>query len=297
MRAALGELSAVAAVAHHKSFRAAADELAMSPSALSHAIAMLEQRLGVRLFHRTTRSVAVTEAGARFLGRIQPALREIESAFAEAGDEGATPTGTLRLNASRVAAQLIVMPLVIDLARRHPAIHVDLVTDERFVDIVAEGFDAGVRSRDAVPRDMIAVPCSADIGFAVVASPGYVKRHGAPKVPADLRQHRCIRTRYTSGALYRWDFEKRGAKVSLDVDGPLTLDTAELMVQAALAGLGFAYISEWTATPYLTSGRLVRVLADWTPMYAGLALYYAANRHAPAALRAFIELVRAASAK
>jgi len=295
MRAALGELSAVAAVAQHKSFRVAARELAMSPSALSHAIATLEQRLGVRLFHRTTRSVAVTEAGARFLGRVQPALREIESALAEAGDQRATPAGTLRLNSSRIAAQLIVMPLVIDLAKRHPAIHIDLVTDERFVDIVAEGFDAGVRARDAVPRDMVAVPCSGDIEFAVVASPGYLKRRGAPELPADLRKHRCIRTRFTSGAIYRWDFERRGAKVSLDVEGSLTLDSAELMIQAALAGLGFAYVSEWTAAPYLGAGRLVRVLADWTPRYAGLALYYSANRHVPAALRALIELVRAAS--
>jgi len=246
----------------------------------------------VRLFHRTTRSVALTEAGAQFLARVQPALREIEGAFAEVGARRGTPSGTLRLNTSAVAARLIVMPLVLELVRRYPAIHVDLVTNERFVDIVAEGFDAGVRAFDAVPRDMIAVACSGDIEFAVVASPRYLKRHGTPKVPADLSAHRCIRTRYTNGAIYRWDFEKRGTKLSLDVGGPFTLDTTDLMTEAALADAGCAYITDWMAAPHIAAGRLVRVLADWTPAYPGLALYYAANRHVPAALRVLVELVR-----
>lgn len=288
----LAELNAVAAVAEHASFRAAARQLAVSPSALSHTIAAIERRLGVRLFHRTTRSVAVTEAGARFLERVRPALREIEGAIALAGDERATPAGTLRLNTSMGAARLVLMPLLCEYARRYPDVHVDLVTDERLVDIVERGFDAGVRQRDLVPRDMVAVPCSGDVRFAVVGAPAYLERHGAPRTPADLRDHRCVRPRFTGGATYTWDFEKRGAKVSLDVSGPFTLDGYDLMLEAALAGLGLAYVSEWSAAPHLAAGTLVRVLADWTPGYPGLALYYAANRHVPAPLRALVELVR-----
>lgn len=288
----LAELHAVAAVADHASFRAAAKELQVSPSALSHTIAALERRLCVRLFHRTTRSVALTEAGAQFLARVRPALREIEGAVAAAGDLRATPAGTLRLNMSAGAARLVLMPLLCEYSRRHPEVHVDLVTDERLVDIVAAGFDAGVRERDLVPRDMIAVPCSGDVRFVVVGAPRYVKRHGAPKTPADLRDHRCIRTRFAGGATYRWDFEKRGAKVSLDVDGPFTLDSYDLMIEAALAGLGLAYVSDWAVAPHIASGKLVRVLDAWTPPSAGLSLYYAANRHVPTALRALVDLVR-----
>lgn len=288
----LAELNAVAAVADRASFRAAARELAVSPSALSHTIAAVERRLGVRLFHRTTRSVALTEAGAQFLERVRPALREIEGAIALAGDLRATPAGTLRLNTSMGGARLVLMPLLCKYSRRHPDVHVDLVTNERLVDIVAEGFDAGVRQRDLVPRDMIAVPCSGDVRFAVVGAPGYVERHGAPRTPAELRDHRCIRTRFTGGTTYQWDFEKRGTKVSLDVSGPFTLDGYDLMLEAALAGLGLAYVSEWAASPHIAAGRLVRVLDDWTPGYPGLALYYSANRHVPAALRALVDLVR-----
>lgn len=293
MRAGLGELTAAAAVARHKSFRAAARELALSPSALSHAIRALEQRLGVRLFHRTTRSVALTEAGARLLGRVGPALRELDGALAEAGDHRATPSGTLRINASAVAARLVVLPLVLELVRRHPAVHVDLVSDERFVDIVADGFDAGVRSRDSVPRDMIAVPCSGDIRFVVVGSPAYLRRHPAPATPADLADHACIRARYTGGAVYRWDLERRGKKIAVDVTGPLTLDSSDAMLDAARAGLGLAYVSEWQAAPHLAARKLVQVLADWSPRDPGLALYYAANRHVPASLRALCDLARA----
>jgi DNA-binding transcriptional LysR family regulator len=291
MASTLVELNAVVAVATHRSFRAAATELGMSPSALSHAIATLEERLGVRVFNRTTRSVALSEAGEQFLARVRPALREIGDAMEAASDLRKVPSGTLRLNTSDGAATLI-LPAVLELGRRHPDVSVEIVTNDGLVDIVADGFDAGVRAAETLPRDMVAVAFGPQLAMAVVATPGYFKRHPAPRHPRDLADHRCIGRRWPSGALYRWDFEKRGKAVVVDVRGPFTFDRDPLMVAAALAGAGVAYVGLHAVEAELARGRLMRVLVDWTPAYSGLHLYYPSRRHIRPALRALVDVLR-----
>ena len=293
-RTALTELSAALAVASHRSFRGAAGELGVSPSAVSHAVAVLEQRMGVRLFHRTTRSVAPTEAGEQFLARVGPALREITTAIDEANVHRATPAGVLRINASEGAALHLMNPVVYAFLERYPDMRLDLVTEGRMVDIVAEGFDAGLRTRDMVPQDMIAVPCSAPVRFLVVGAPAYFARRGRtkPRVPADLSQHTCIRTRLPGGGLYRWEFERRGEKIDIDPQGALTLDNHHLMRDAALRGVGLVWMNEWSVAADLAAGRLTPVLENWSPRLPELCLYYPGHRHVPAGLRAFIEVIR-----
>lgn len=291
-KSGLMELNAVVAVSTHRSFRRAAAELGLSPSALSHAIAALEQRLGVRLFHRTTRSVSLSEAGEQFLMRVQPALREISAAMEAVGEFRDTPAGTLRLNTSEGAAQMVLTPIVLEYLKRYPDMRVDIVTDRSLVDIVAGGFDAGIRLAESVPQDMIAIPITPPLRFAVVGAPLYFANRKKPKVPADLIGHNCIRVRFPSGTVYKWEFEKRGDVQSIDVSGSLTLDSHHLMLEAALQGAGIAWTNEFAASAHLESGSLVRVLKDWTPEYPGLSLYYPANRYMPAGLRAFINLVR-----
>jgi DNA-binding transcriptional LysR family regulator len=286
------ELNAVVAVSTHRSFRRAADELGMSPSAMSHAIAALEQRMGVRLFNRTTRSVSLSEAGEQFLARVRPALHEISAAMEAVNQFRDTPSGTLRINATEGAVQMIMTPVVVEFLKRYPDMRLDIVTDTALVDIVADGFDAGIRLADSVPLDMIAVPCSPPLQFAVVGSPDYFARHPKPRSPADLAAHPCIRTRFASGTIYCWEFERRGQHQIIDVNGPLTLDSHQLIVEAARQGVGLACTSEYSVADEIAAGRLIRVLHDWTPPYPGICLYYPANRHVPAGLRAFIDLVR-----
>jgi len=287
----LTELEAVLAVARRGSFRGAAIELAMSTSALSNAVAGLEARLGVRLFNRTTRSVALSEAGERFVAEVAPALAQIRDAMSAANDVAATPRGTLRINTSSGAA-LMTAPLVHEFIRRHPQVHVDIVTEGRLVDIVAAGHDAGIRVAQAVPRDMVSVPMGPDLAMAVVGSPAYFARHPIPRKPADLAGHACVRTRMPSGAMSRWEFEKKGHAVTVDVDGPLTLDDMPCTRAAALSGVALAWVSDQSVRADIARGDLVRVLADWSPSSPGLCLYYPSRRHAPAALRAFVELIR-----
>ncbi len=290
-KSGLIELEAVLAVARRASFRGAAVDLGMSTSALSNAVAGLEARLGVRLFNRTTRSVALSEAGERFVAEVAPALAQIRDAMATANDLAAAPRGTLRLNTSGGAA-LMVAPLVHEYVRRHPEMHVDIVTEGRLIDIVAAGYDAGIRVAEAVPRDMVSVPMGPDLGMAVVGSPDYFARHAKPRTPADLAKHDCVRTRLPSGTMCRWEFLKKGQAVAIDVDGPLTLDDMPCTRAAALAGVALAWVSAPSVREDLDQGRLVRVLADWTPPSPGLCLYYPSRRHAPAGLRAFVELIR-----
>jgi DNA-binding transcriptional LysR family regulator len=291
-RTGLVELNAVVAVASHRSFRAAATELGMSPSALSHAIAALEQRMGVRLFNRTTRSVSLTEAGEQFLAKVRPALREIAEAIDATNVFRDSPAGTLRLNMSEGAARQILTPIVLEFMRRYPQMQVDLVTQGRLVDIVAEGFDAGIRLAEAVPQDMIAIPCGPEQRYAVVGSPAYFDSRTRPKTPGDLVAHECIRGRLPSGAMLKWEFEKRGEQMVVDVKGPLTLDHYELWIDAALEGAGLAYVNEWSVSHEISSGRLIRVLEDWNQPFPGLSLYYPGHRHVPAGLRAFIGIIR-----
>lgn len=296
-RAGLFELNAVVAVSTHRSFRRAAAELGMSPSALSHAVATLEQRLGIRLFNRTTRSVSLSEAGERFLARVQPALREIFQAMEIVNEFRDTPAGTLRINMSGAAARGILTPIVLRFLKRYPDMHVDLVTDGRLVDIVAEGFDAGLRMAELVPQDMVSVPCGPQLCFAVVGSPSYFQARPRPLAPSDLIAHNCVRMRLPSGALFRWEFEKRGEEVEVDVKGPLTLDNQDLMIEAALSGIALAKVGDWAVAADIAAGRLIRVLEDWTPPFPGLCLYYPGRRHVPAGLRAFIGVVREVTAE
>jgi DNA-binding transcriptional LysR family regulator len=292
-KAGFVELSAAIAVATKLNFRAAAAELGMSASGLSHSIAALEARLGVRLFHRTTRSVSLSEAGEAFLARVQPALREITAAMTVANDHRDKPAGTLRINTSEGAAKQVLAPVIAEFLRRYPDMQIDIVTEGRFVDIVADGFDAGIRIAEAVPLDMIAVPIGApDQRQAVVASPDYLRDRKRPKVPADLKHHQCIRTRLPSGKLYGWEFARLGQAAMINVTGALTVDNHNLMVQAALEGLGVAYLNDWFVREDISAGRLIRLLEDWTQPYPGLRFYYSSHRHAPAGLRAFVDLLR-----
>ena len=291
-KSGLVELEAVLAVARHRGFRPAAVELGMSTSALSSAVAGLEARLGVRLFHRTTRSVSLTEAGEQFVARIGPALSEIRGATEAATSQRQRPAGTLRINAALGAARMVFAPLVVEYLRRYPDMNLDIVTEGRLIDIVAEGFDAGLRPSELVPRDMIRVPIGRDMRMAVVARPEYFARHPKPKSPSDLARHQCIRARLPNGAPYRWEFAKRGETLHVDVPGPLILDAPLLMLDAVRAGVGLAHLAEWYVAEDLAAGRLVRVLQEWTPPFAGLALYYPAGRHMPAGLRGFIDLIR-----
>ncbi|HEY0197873.1 MAG TPA: LysR family transcriptional regulator [Rhodanobacter sp.] len=291
-KAGLFELNAVVAVSTHRSFRRAAADLGMSPSALSHAIAALEQRVGVRLFNRTTRSVSLSEAGEQFLARVRPALHEIAAAMEDINAFRDTPAGTLRLNASEGAVRMLLTPIVFEFMQRYPDMQVDIVTEGRLVDIVADGFDAGIRTIETVPQDMVAVPCGPPLRFVVVGSPAYFATRRKPRSPADLAAHNCVRSRYPSGAIYKWEFEKRGEEQAIDVTGSLTLDNHNLMIEAALQGIGLIWTSEWSVAEHIAAGRLVRVLEDWSPASPGLCLYYPGHRHVPAGLRAFIEVVR-----
>jgi len=293
-KAGLIELQAVLAVASHQNFRRAAVALGMSPSALSHAVAALEHRMGVRLFNRTTRSVSLSEAGEQFVARVRPALGEISAAMEAANAFRDSPTGTLRISAAEGGAAMILEPVILEYLRRYPEMRLDLNTEGRFIDIAAEGFDAGLRLADDVPQDMVAVRCSDKLRLIVVGSPAYFKTHGKPKVPDDLTKHVCIRGRLPSGTIYRWEFEKRGEQRRIEVDGPLGLDNHNLMVAAAVDGFGLAWT--WSNGPsvpeHLAAGRLLSVLDDWSPGFPGLAVYYPAHRHMSAGLRAFIDLVR-----
>ncbi len=293
------EFDAVLAIARRGSFRAAALELGLSTTALSNVIGKLERQLGVRLFNRTTRSVSLTDAGRQFVDKIGPALQDIHEAMENAQSQQDTPSGTLRINSFAAAAREI-LPLLLQFLRLHPQVHVDLVTEGRLVDIVADGFDLGIRTADLVPSDMIAVPLGPRRRYAVVASPGYFRTRDRPsdrpKSPSDLLSHPCIRVRLPNGALYRWQFEKGGQPIQIDVDGPITLDEASLARMAVLEDMGIGFFMESDVQGDLAAGRLVRILEDWTPPLEQLCLYYPSRRHPSAAFKAFIDLARKCSA-
>jgi len=292
VRPGLVELDAVIAIARRGSFRAAALELELSTTALSNAIGKLERQLGVRLFNRTTRSVSLTDAGRNFVGQVGPALQDIHEAMNAARSQQEIPAGTLRINAFTTAAREILSPLILTFLRLYPQVHIDLVTEGRLVDVVAEGFDFGVRTRDLVPSDMIAVPLGQGRRNVVVGSPAYFGKHGKPLVPPDLLRHACLRIRLPNGAPYRWQFEKDGQPAQIDVAGPITLDEASLSRIAVLEGVGIGYVMESDVRDDLDAGRLEMVLEDWTPQLAPLALYYPGRRHPSAAFKAFINLAR-----
>ena len=291
-RPALADLTALAAIVTHRSFRKAADELGVSPSTLSHMMRTLELKMGVRLLNRTTRSVSPTEAGERLVSRLHPVLRELDLALEEVDAVRSRPSGSLRINASEPAARLLMQSIVPAFLARYPDMSVDLVTEGRLVDIVAGGFDAGVRLGEALPQDMIAVRFGGPVRFLAVASPAYLAGHTPPLVPDDLKDHACIRVRLPSGKLYRWEFAKHGQELTVDVPGPLTLDHLGLMAEAAADGMGIAYVPDHAAHAFIDAGKLVTVLDDWCPSIPGLFLYYPGHRHVPSGLKAFVDMLR-----
>ncbi|CAD5109998.1 LysR family transcriptional regulator [Zestomonas carbonaria] len=288
------DLSIFLSIAQHLSFSRAAVDLGLSPSALSHALRGLEERLGVRLFNRTTRSVALTEAGERLYSRVKPAFRDIDDALEDLNSFRDKPSGTLRLNAGRPAAQLVLLPLVSRFLEVYPDIRIEVVADDALVDVVSAGFDAGVRFGERLEADMVSLAIGPYMRSVVVGAPELFQRHPVPQKPQDLHRLPCIRHRFPSGNYYRWEFERAGIAQEIEVDGPLTLSDVDLMVGPALQGVGLAYVFEDMVKEPIADGRLVQVLEDWCPYYPGLHLYYPSRRQVPAALKAFIEFARAA---
>jgi DNA-binding transcriptional LysR family regulator len=288
----LFSLNVFLTVATHRSFRAASIELDVTPSAVSHSIKILEQRLGVRLFNRTTRSVSLTDAGERLADKLRPAISSVAEAMQAVDGLCGTPSGNVRINASEGAIRMVLKPVLARFLRDHPQVHLDVVTDGKLSDIVAGRFDAGIRLAEAVPQDMVAVRVSDVVQFAAVASPAYFSSRGRPEVPQDLYRHDCIRFRFDSGAVYRWEFERRGIVETVNVSGPLTLTDQPLMVDAAIDGIGIAFVPDHLVRDALRDGHLERVLTDWCPVLPGLCLYYPGHRHVSSGLRALIDTLR-----
>ena len=293
-RSDLADLNAFVAVADQRSFRAAASRLDITPSALSHSMRQLEERLGMRLLNRTTRSVSVTDAGLRLLERLRPALGEIAGALEDMNQERQRPLGRLRIYAIHLAAAVIA-PIWGRFLSTYPEVHLELALGEAPIDIVAKGFDAGIGPRDRVPADMIAVRVMGPMKVAVVGAPAYFARRRPPRTPDDLSRHSCVQYRRESdGDPLVWPFERNRKSRRISVDGRVMVNFPDLAIRAAVDGLGIAYTIEALAEPFLRSGQLVRVLEDWSPSFEGLFLYYSGHRQVPAALRALIDMIRTA---
>jgi len=288
----LPALEVFVSVAKHRSFRKAALARGVSPSALSHVIRGLEQTLDVRLFNRTNRSIRITPAGEHLLKRIGPALGDITEAIEQVSSFRGRPAGPLRLNVPRNAAELVIKPMMGRFLATYPEIKLEVVTDDEMVDIVAEGFDAGIRAGQHLAQDMILVPVGPPMRFAVVGAPAYFASRNKPYVPQDLHVHACVGRRYPSGALYAWTFAQGEEAMEVEVSGPLVTDDRALIVAAALGGIGLAHIHEALVADHIERGELVRVLEDWCPVLPHFFLYYPGRRQVPAPLRAFVDMVR-----
>lgn len=286
-------LDSFAAVARHRNFRRAATERGVSASTLSQTIRDLEARLGVRLLNRTTRSVALTDAGAALLDRLQPALLEIGEAVAEARSAQAQPRGPLRINAPEPAVELVLAPMVADFLSAYPEVRLEIASESRFVDIVAGGYDAGVRWGESLAQDMVAVPLGPPQRFVLLASPALLAKVGAPTHPRDLLERPCVRVRFASGAEPPWEFERDGETLQIAPPARLVAGNIHLMLRAALDGVGFTPTFDGYAQPYLDSGALVEVLPDWSETFPGPYLYYPSRRTLPSPLRAFVDFVQA----
>lgn len=291
-RTQLSQLAVLAIVAEARSFRKAAVELGIAPSAVSHAISALEASLGVRLIARTTRSVAPTEEGRLLLDTLAPALADIGTAMESLADRQGRPAGPLRITMPLIAAEDIVMPRLGAFLLAYPQIELDLRTDDRFEDIVEQGFDAGLRLGEHLEADMIAVRASGPWRGLIVGAPAYFEAHPKPLQPRELMQHRCIRRRFSSGRIYRWELEKDGRQVTVDVKGPLIVSDQRLMRAAAIDGAGLAYVFDQRVMDDIDAGRLISVLEDWCPPFDGFSIYYPTRRQMRPALRAFIDFFR-----
>ena len=289
----INDLLAFRAVARERSFTRAAAQVGVSPSALSHTIRSLEERLGVRLLTRTTRSVAPTEAGERLLASIGPHFDEIEAGVAALSELRDKPAGTIRITTGIHAAETIVWPRLSGVLPNYPDVAVELNVNSGFVDIVAERFDAGVRLGETVDRDMVAVRIGPDMRMAVVGSPSYFAEHPAPRSPRDLAQHNCINLRFpTRGGLYAWEFEKAGQELNVRVEGQVVVNDIALALSAVIDGRGLAYLPEDYVDPHIGQGRLVRALAKWCPPFSGYHLYYPSRRQQSPAFSLLVEALR-----
>jgi len=289
-------LAAFAVVAEERSFTRAAARLGVSPSALSHTLRRLEERLHIQLLARSTRSVSTTEAGERLLARLRPAIEEISGAVEELGRFLDKPSGHVRITASRSAARMVVSPILPAFVQAYPDIVVEIFVDPGLTNIVAQRFDAGIRLGESLEKDVVAVPVTGPLRMAVVGSPKYFASHPAPSAPQDLAQHRCINFRLPSaGTLYKWEFEKARRKMEVGVEGPLVSGDEGIVTDAALSGVGLAYLIEDNVAAQIKSGALKRVLDDWCPPFPGFFLYYPGRRQVSPALAAFIAAIRVPS--
>ncbi|WP_158817096.1 LysR family transcriptional regulator [Methylocapsa sp. S129] len=290
------DLTAFIAIADRLSFRAAASRLSVTPSALSHTMRQLEERLGVRLLNRTTHSVSLTDAGLRLLERLRPAIDQVVGALEDLNQERGRPFGNLRIYASHMAAAAVVTPVWRRFLSTYPEVRLELQLGEAPLDIVAMAFDAGIGPRDRAQADMIVVRVMGPMKVAVVGAPSYFAQRPEPRAPDDLTRHSCVQYRRGGdGVVFEWPFEQNGKSRKISVDGQVMVDVPDLAVRAAVDGLGIAYTIEAYVEPFLRSGQLIRVLEDWSPSFEGLFLYYPSHRQVPAALRAFIDMIRAAN--
>lgn len=291
------ELKAFVAIAEHSSFKRAAAHLGVSASALSQTLKILEQRIGARLLNRTTRSVSLTQAGAKLLERLRPTLAELDAAVADARSSVGVIAGRLRINSTRDAAIHYLAPLVAPFLQAHPGIELDVVTQDQLVDIVGLGFDAGIRLGERLEQDMIAIKLSGPLHMQVVASPAYLERFGTPQSPMDLHAHHCLRYRRPSDASpYRWEFENQGKTLEIAVNGPLLASDPQMLTRVALDGVGIAYVFAHQVEKYLAEGSLVQVLNQWTPGFPGFYLYYPSRRLMAPPLRALVDFLLAMGA-
>jgi DNA-binding transcriptional LysR family regulator len=291
-RSDLPDLWSFLEIAKHRSFRKAGLELGISASALSHALRGLEERLGVRLFNRTSRSVTLTAAGEALQQAIQAPFDEIGQGLDVINRFREAPMGRVRINVPTEAANHLVGPVMAEFLERYPDVEIEISVSNRMIDVIDNGFDAGIRYGGTVPEDMIAQRLSADIRWIVVASPAYLERHGVPQHPNDLLSHRCIRIRIGDDSIYRWEFERGDEQVEVNAPGGMVVDQGEVGMAAVLRGAGLFYVAEPMARDALDRGQLRTVLDDWAPLGPGFHLYYSSRRQVPAALRLFIDLVR-----
>ncbi|BDH47654.1 LysR family transcriptional regulator [Salmonella enterica subsp. enterica serovar Choleraesuis] len=293
MKVDLSDFATFIAVARHKSFRAAGAEIGLSPSAVSHAIKQLENRLKLRLFNRTTRSVALTEAGQNLFDRLRPAFDDIRNILDDANCFRDSPMGTLKINAPRLIARITLLPLVTAFSRQYPDIQIEIVTDDLLTDIVSQGYDAGIRLHSRVEKDMIAVPIGGPVRLAVVATPEYFAQHGKPEHPRDLVNHQCVVFRYPSKRHYLWDFTTPEGPLEIATRGKILLDDMDVQLDAVLDGAGIGYLYMEQVKPWLENGKLVSVLGEYLPERPPFMLYYPNRQFMPFGLRAFVDFIKA----